>query len=58
MMANNLLISIRLLAAAARAFADKCVAGLTANEGRCRELVEQSGRLVRWAATVVSAHVD
>ena len=27
-------------------------------EAEARSLVEQSGRLVRWAATVVSAHVD
>jgi fumarate hydratase class II len=35
-MARNLLESIRLLAGASRAFADKCVAGIEADEERCR----------------------
>jgi fumarate hydratase class II len=39
-MAYALLQSISLLAAAARVFADKCVAGITANEARCQELLE------------------
>jgi len=34
--ARNLLESIRLLASVSRAFADKCVAGITADEERCR----------------------
>ncbi len=34
--ARNLLESIRLLASVSRAFADKCVAGIEANEERCR----------------------
>ncbi len=42
MMAYNLLESIRLLSNAARAFADRCIAGLEADENRCAELVEQS----------------
>jgi fumarate hydratase class II len=42
MMTHNMLESIRLLTAAARNFADKCVAGLQANTERCGELVEQS----------------
>ena len=41
-MAYNLLQSIELLAAAARVFADRCVAGLEANRERCEGLVEQS----------------
>ena len=41
-MAYNLLQSIALLSRAARVFADRCVAGLEANEQRCAELVEQS----------------
>jgi fumarate hydratase, class II len=41
-MAYNLLQSIELLARAARVFADRCVAGLAANEERCESLVEQS----------------
>jgi fumarate hydratase class II len=42
MMTHNLLESIRLLSAAARTFADRCVAGLQANTERCEQLVEQS----------------
>jgi fumarate hydratase, class II len=41
-MAHNLLESIRLLAAAAGVFAERCVAGIEADAERCRELVEQS----------------
>lgn len=41
-MAYNLLQSIALLSRAATVFADRCVAGLEANEERCAELVEQS----------------
>jgi fumarate hydratase class II len=40
--AHNLLESIRLVAAAARLFAEKCTDGITANEERCRSFVEQS----------------
>ena len=40
--ARNLLESIDILAHGAEAFADKCVAGLQANEARCREMIEQS----------------
>jgi len=42
LMAHNLLESVRLLASAARAFADKCVSGITANEERCAALIEGS----------------
>jgi fumarate hydratase class II len=41
-MADALLSSIHLLSRAARVFADRCVAGLTANAERCESLVEQS----------------
>ena len=41
-MAYNLLQSIELLSRAATVFADRCVAGLTANRERCEGLVEQS----------------
>ena len=44
--ARNLLESIALLASAARLFADKCIAGLEADEERCRELVEASFPIV------------
>jgi fumarate hydratase class II len=40
--AHNLLESIRLLAAATRLFAEKCIDGMTANEARCRSFIEQS----------------
>jgi len=42
LMAHNLLESVRLLGAAVRVFADRCVAGLEANQERCRELIEGS----------------
>ncbi|MCH8853167.1 MAG: class II fumarate hydratase, partial [Planctomycetes bacterium] len=42
MMAHNLLESVRLLSSAARTFTDRCVAGITANEERCAELIEGS----------------
>ncbi|MFY9587566.1 MAG: class II fumarate hydratase [Actinomycetota bacterium] len=44
--ARNLLESITLLASACRLFADSCVAGLDADEERCRALVEQSFPIV------------
>jgi fumarate hydratase class II len=40
--AYNVLQSIELLTRAAKVFADRCVAGLEANAGRCESLVEQS----------------
>ncbi len=46
MMASNLLTSIRLLSNAATMFAQKCIAGLEANEARCAELIEQSLAMV------------
>jgi len=42
LMAHNLLESIRLLSAAARVFADRCVTGLEADEQRCAALIELS----------------
>ncbi|MBM3274122.1 MAG: class II fumarate hydratase [Candidatus Sericytochromatia bacterium] len=42
MMAHNLLESVRLLAAATRAFTDKAVVGLTPNADRCKDLIEGS----------------
>ena len=39
-MARNLLESIRLLAAVSRLFADRCVAGIEADEERCRTYAE------------------
>ncbi|MCW6007449.1 class II fumarate hydratase [Micromonospora sp. CPCC 205371] len=45
-MASNLLESIRLLAAASRLLADRCVAGLVANAEICREYAEASPSIV------------
>jgi fumarate hydratase class II len=45
-MAYAMLQSIRLIADAARSFADNCVAGIEANEPRIRELMERSLMLV------------
>jgi fumarate hydratase, class II len=39
-MAHAMLQSVTLLGTASRAFAEKCVDGITANEDRCRELLE------------------
>jgi fumarate hydratase class II len=40
--AANLLCSVTLLANAAKVFEEKCIRGLSADEARCRELVERS----------------
>ena len=40
--ALNLIESIEILASAAGLFAEKCVAGITANLERCRSYIEQS----------------
>ncbi len=45
-MARNLLESIRLLAAVARLFADRCVAGIEPDEARMREYAEGSPSIV------------
>ncbi len=42
LIASNLLDGITLLTNAARTFEDKCIAGLAADDQRCRELVERS----------------
>ncbi|RIQ11193.1 class II fumarate hydratase [Jiangella rhizosphaerae] len=44
--ARNVLESIRLLANISRVFADRCVAGIEANEERCREYAESSPSIV------------
>jgi fumarate hydratase class II len=46
MLARNVLESVRLLANAARLFADRCVAGIEADEERCREYAESSPSVV------------
>jgi fumarate hydratase, class II len=45
-MARNLLESIRLLSAVGRLFADRCVAGIVANEDVCRAYAEGSPSIV------------
>jgi fumarate hydratase class II len=45
-LAANILSSVRLLANAAVALADKCVDGIVAHEERCRELAESSPSIV------------
>ena len=44
--ARNVLESIRLLTNISRLFADRCVAGIEANEARCREYAESSPSIV------------
>jgi fumarate hydratase class II len=51
--AHALLESIAVTAAAARAFAAKCVRGIRANVERCREYAELTGQLVTAIAPVV-----
>ncbi|MGV9710598.1 class II fumarate hydratase [Gordonia sp. NPDC003424] len=46
MMARNVLESLKLLANVSRLFADRCIAGLTANEERLRTLAESSPSIV------------
>jgi fumarate hydratase, class II len=46
MLARNVLESIRLLASVSRLFADRCVAGITANADRAREYAEGSPSIV------------
>jgi fumarate hydratase, class II len=46
MLARNVLESIRLLTNASRLFADRCVAGITANVERCLEYAESSPSVV------------
>ena len=41
-MAYQLLESLRIMAAAVRAFTERCVAGITANAERCAAMIEQS----------------
>jgi fumarate hydratase class II len=45
-MARNLLESIRLLGNVSRLFAERCVAGITADTARCREYAESSPSIV------------
>jgi fumarate hydratase, class II len=51
--AHAMLQSIALIADAVRSFADKCVAGITANEPRIRELMDRSLMLVTALAPTI-----
>jgi fumarate hydratase class II len=53
LMAHNLLTSIEWMASALRAFADRCVAGLEADEVRCQETVERNLALATALAPVI-----
>jgi fumarate hydratase class II len=53
LIAHNLLESIRLLSAATRVFADRCVEGVVANEKRCNELIEGSLAMCTSLAPVI-----
>jgi fumarate hydratase class II len=53
LIAHNLLCSIELLANAARAFTDRCVTGIEADQVRCQETVERSLALATALAPVV-----
>jgi fumarate hydratase class II len=53
LLAHNLLGGIKILAGAARAFADRCVAGIEADEARCRETVERNLALATALAPVI-----
>ena len=51
--AYNLLQSITLITSATRVFAEKCVAGITANEARCKAFVEQSLAMCTTLAPII-----
>ncbi len=52
-MASNLLLSIELLATASTNFAVKCIAGIKANEERCKSLIEESLAMCTALAPVI-----
>lgn len=53
LIAHNLLESIEILANAAETFAERCVAGIEANDSRARELVERNAIIV----TALNPHI-
>ena len=53
LMAHDLLSSIEMMANAVRAFADRCVVGIEADEARCRETVERGLALATALAPVI-----
>jgi len=52
-MAQALLESITIIAGSARAFTDRCVTGITANEDRARDLLERNPSI----ATALNPHI-
>jgi fumarate hydratase class II len=52
-MAHHFLENARVLANAVRAFTEKCVRGIAANEQRCNELVEYSMAMVTSLAPII-----
>ena len=52
-LAHHFLENVRILSNAVRAFTEKCVRGLTANEARCAELVEYSMAMVTSLAPII-----
>jgi fumarate hydratase class II len=53
LMAHQLLESIRIMAGAIRAFTDRCVRGIEAEEERCRASIEQSLAMCTSLAPVI-----
>lgn len=53
LMAHNLLRSVEWMVSAIRAFTDRCVAGLEADEARCQETVERNLALATAMAPVI-----
>ena len=52
-LAHNFLENVRILTNSIRAFTEKCVRGISANEARCRELVEYSMAMVTSLAPII-----
>jgi fumarate hydratase class II len=52
-LAHHFLENVRILSNAVRAFTEKCVVGVTANESRCSELVEYSMAMVTSLAPII-----
>jgi fumarate hydratase class II len=52
-MAHSLLESISILSGVCRAFTERCIRGITANEDRCRELLEKNPSI----ATALNLHI-
>jgi fumarate hydratase class II len=53
LMAHNLLSGIAILSNSVRAFTDRCVAGLEADEARCQEMVERNLALATGLAPII-----